>query len=826
MNRVASIQAFVSRAGFFWRGGALSLTVVFGISLVVALLIGDVYEAESIVEFAELGPSPEPGGASPGKKSEEQLRQVTGDPLMIEQLARELSGGSLEGPALEEDAVRLRRSIRITPRGERRFGIAFRSKDPVAARRGSDWLAQAAVRRIEVQSEAPTDNAEQRLKMLDDRTKDLVAFLAEHPAVALSPASTAPSASSKAASSAGPVDSALVVLQQQRGRLEWRIAEAERREAANGSTPYERLPDRAVLERTLAQVKVVIAARQAALQRSETEVAGAPDSKAESNSPGALALQADGQRLMERVVEAELQDSSGRERMDQRVALRIVQRASLPGRPLKPDQRLIALLGLAGGVWAGIIWAFARAALRHDVDSDRFPSGDDEVATEAGGPAGRDALNETGRTAPEAPPLHDSTPNSGSPVTARDGGGWQLLRGAGALEGSTALRPSSGLPARLARQLLATERGVVDVSRVRDQTGTMPNRIPPIQAVPIVEVGRRADAIADQPSPAPTPDAPPDPWSPFHANPQAAFSRASAVTQSFASPFVPPFDPEAAGRSPSTAPAPRPAAGRSADSASSPGPASPSRGPSPAHPTHDLALRSKPPDDVLNLRDVPVGWSPHPSMMQTGSMNELLTLRDQLYRLAVNGCFVVGVTSGPRATSDKSCIAAQLASVLAGPGKARVLLVEANFDRPAVHRLMRIEMPFSQGFSEQMRKRMMPAARAPWMLFRCAPNLHVLAEGLVRSPGLLSSLQFGEAIAELRGYYDLIVADGPMAESTNDTRAFDALMDGIVIVGAVGSSPSAILEAASNWFRNKQLLAVISADASAEARIEFEVPTK
>jgi Mrp family chromosome partitioning ATPase len=248
--------------------------------------------------------------------------------------------------------------------------------------------------------------------------------------------------------------------------------------------------------------------------------------------------------------------------------------------------------------------------------------------------------------------------------------------------------------------------------------------------------------------------------------------------------------------------------------------AEPEPPPKPA-PNYGLALRSKPPEDVVSLRDVPLGWSPNPSILQTGSMNELLTLRDQLYRLAVNGCFVVGVTSAPNAMEDKSCVAAQLASVLAGPGKARVLLMESNFDRPNVHRLMKIDMPFSQGFSEQMRKRMSPASRAPWVLFRCAQNLHVLAEGLVRSPGMLSSVQFGEALAELRGHYDIIVADGPAAASSIDTCAFDDLMDGIVLVGAVGSAPSKLLEEANKWFGQKQLKAVISADASAERRIEF-----
>jgi len=202
-------------------------------------------------------------------------------------------------------------------------------------------------------------------------------------------------------------------------------------------------------------------------------------------------------------------------------------------------------------------------------------------------------------------------------------------------------------------------------------------------------------------------------------------------------------------------------------------------------------------------------------------MNELITIRDQLYRLAGKGCFAVGVTSARNATSDKSCVAAQLASLLAAPGKARVLLLEANFDRPSVHRLMALEMSYAQGFSEQLRRRMTPRERAPWALVRCAPNFHVLGEGLVRSPGLLSTVQFGEALAEMRGSFDIIVADGPVAEGTIDTCAFDALIDGIVLVGAVGSAPANLLEELSKWFGKKQLAAVISADASAERRIEF-----
>ena len=420
---------------------------------------------------------------------------------------------------------------------------------------------------------------------------------------------------------------------------------------------------------------------------------------------------------------------------------------------------------MAGGVWAGIIWAFARVALGHDLDASWDESegeqesrrrDDGQVTVGEAEWTDADALDETVLPPEEMPP-------SASPMTARDGGGWHLL-GAGS-PGRGASRQGQG---RFPKQLLATAPGVVDVSRVLAQTGVVPNRIPPVQVVPIVEVGQGGEPLPapppaetrpgtyayhrdDKPMVQAPPDVPPEPPPEPAAAPQAQplpnpqparhpyDGRDPDVRVSHGAAFMSPawqVEPTPGACAPARSPLPAPA----------PAPRAASQAPGPVPPAYGFALRWKPPEDVVSLRDVPLGWSPDPSMLQTGSMNELLTLRDQLYRLAVNGCFVVGVTSGAAGTPDKSCIAAQLAAIVAGPGRARVLLIEANFNRPAVHRLMRIDMPFSQGFSEQMRRRMTPAPKKPWVLFRCAANLHVLAEGLVRSPGLLSSVQFGEAI--------------------------------------------------------------------------------
>ncbi|HMJ53650.1 MAG TPA: hypothetical protein VK540_16295 [Polyangiaceae bacterium] len=220
--------------------------------------------------------------------------------------------------------------------------------------------------------------------------------------------------------------------------------------------------------------------------------------------------------------------------------------------------------------------------------------------------------------------------------------------------------------------------------------------------------------------------------------------------------------------------------------------------------------RSEPPAASSVVCDVPKGWAPHPTLTESETSEELASLRDQLYRLAARECFVVGVSSGPEMAAYKSGVAGRLAWMLAQPGHARVLLMEGDFDHPVVHRLMRIDMPLAAGFSEQMRRRMNGSPAGPWTIARCAPTLYVLAEGLVRSPGLLPTVQFADSVHELRRAYDLIVIDGPAGGMSVDTRALDAVTDGIVLAGE-----SDLLDRASSWFGKKQLMAVVSAGHAA-----------
>ena len=302
-------------------------------------------------------------------------------------------------------------------------------------------------------------------------------------------------------------------------------------------------------------------------------------------------------------------------------------------------------------------------------------------------------------------------------------------------------------------RLRVTQRGVIDLAAVLAHTGSAAASIMPpgVDASPIVGVGDGSEAAPEVAGPPPRPPSdPPPPAEPVAARPESVVPRRPAPLPNARtlvghlapeasrgeSPMRPRSEPPARAQSepPARAQSDPPrdlaairrrareailrrarvairrharAAIRRRGHAAIP-PARPRSDP-PARPRSDPPLRPRSdppeqqrarddvPDGVIALRDVPSGWSPDPSIGGSDSVEEFRAIREQLYRFAVRGCFVVGVSSSPDAIDGKSRIAARLATVLAEPARARVLLMEGDFDGPAVHRLMRIEMPLASG---------------------------------------------------------------------------------------------------------------------------------
>jgi Mrp family chromosome partitioning ATPase len=189
----------------------------------------------------------------------------------------------------------------------------------------------------------------------------------------------------------------------------------------------------------------------------------------------------------------------------------------------------------------------------------------------------------------------------------------------------------------------------------------------------------------------------------------------------------------------------------------------------------------------------------------------LRTLRDRLFLLAADSCFVVGV-SGTRDEADaKAIVAGQLALALAESEQVEVLLLEADFDQPAVHLVMDITMPPLAGFSQQIHQGVQqPGVTRPWTVVRRAPSLSVLAEGMLRTPGMMYSAQFSAAVAELRNAYDIIVVSGPAIGVSADVQAFADVVDGVVFVPLAQEDRNAVSKTASQVFRNKRFVSVVA----------------
>jgi Mrp family chromosome partitioning ATPase len=170
-------------------------------------------------------------------------------------------------------------------------------------------------------------------------------------------------------------------------------------------------------------------------------------------------------------------------------------------------------------------------------------------------------------------------------------------------------------------------------------------------------------------------------------------------------------------------------------------------------------------------------WSPDPAV----DLQARRAVADQIFPLAVERCFVLGVVAAPEARAQKTRVTAELALALAEARHPRVLLMEADFQWPQVHQIMRVEMPMSQGLSQQLRARAQHS-QEPWTVLECTPTLHVLAEGIIRSPGTILTVQFDRGTKSLRTYYDIILLDGPDLTSRSECNALSTVVDGIVYV--------------------------------------------
>jgi Mrp family chromosome partitioning ATPase len=205
-------------------------------------------------------------------------------------------------------------------------------------------------------------------------------------------------------------------------------------------------------------------------------------------------------------------------------------------------------------------------------------------------------------------------------------------------------------------------------------------------------------------------------------------------------------------------------------------------------------------------------WTSDPTVLTDRATMELRGLSDELYRQANARCRIIRVASVSNSRYAKSQVAAQLACTLAERRDKRVLLVEADLDAPALHKIMRLNVPVGFGFSEQLERFGSDASgRTPsdTTLLRISHGLHALVESKLSTPAMFDSLQFSAVLSTQRQAHDVIVIDGPVVDDWPDCQALRNTADVIVFVVASGTSLIDAMKLSNTHFEHENLVRTI-----------------
>jgi Mrp family chromosome partitioning ATPase len=200
---------------------------------------------------------------------------------------------------------------------------------------------------------------------------------------------------------------------------------------------------------------------------------------------------------------------------------------------------------------------------------------------------------------------------------------------------------------------------------------------------------------------------------------------------------------------------------------------------------------------------------PRVVMLAAPDSTAAATFRQLRHRLeGIRRTRTVLVTS-PKAREGKTTTAVNVALALGEGGRARVLLVEANFRAPELASLFGFEPPAC--ISDQL-QRHREDPTAPWDVVEAmVPWLHLLAVAPHNAgQPMLDALLLSICIDWLRNAgYDYVVVDCPGVLEGADVNLVEESVDGILIVLRAGNSRTAELRSAAGQVDRAKILGTV-----------------
>jgi Mrp family chromosome partitioning ATPase len=185
------------------------------------------------------------------------------------------------------------------------------------------------------------------------------------------------------------------------------------------------------------------------------------------------------------------------------------------------------------------------------------------------------------------------------------------------------------------------------------------------------------------------------------------------------------------------------------------------------------------------------------------------------HRLVERGDPRTIVVTSPDVGDGKTTCAANLAITLSECGRARVLLLEGNFRRPALASVFGIKPPIC--LTAQMTDHHRNREADPWAAAQViSPWLHLLAidSDTFRGPRLIDGPAFENTMTQLKLVgYDYIVVDTPAVLGSADVNLVQELADGVVLALTAKRSSTRSLRAAVAQLTQAKILGVALLEA-------------
>jgi capsular exopolysaccharide synthesis family protein len=191
----------------------------------------------------------------------------------------------------------------------------------------------------------------------------------------------------------------------------------------------------------------------------------------------------------------------------------------------------------------------------------------------------------------------------------------------------------------------------------------------------------------------------------------------------------------------------------------------------------------------------------HPTAIAVEQYRRLAaTLHELQAERAVKSIMITSAV--PR--EGKTLTAVNLALTLSESYGLRVLLIDADLRRPAVHEIFRL--PNTAGLGDGLRN-----DRAPLTLIDVSPTLTVLPAGRPESDPMagLTSSRMKAVVAEATARFDWVILDTPPVGLMPDAQLLARLVDGVVLVIGAGATPYGLVQRVVSELGPEQIVGTV-----------------